>query len=241
MPRDLAISNGRLLVMFDRQYRIRDLYFPHVGKENHGAGHAFRFGIWVEGQFSWMGPEWTPEMRYADSSTVTEVRARNPKLGVELLCNDAVDFFENVLIRRVRVTNLADRPREIRCFFHHDFHIRGNEVGDTAFYSPETEALLHYKEDRYFLINCKANGTVGVHHYACGTKEVAGSEGTWRDAEDGVLGGNPVAQGSVDSTLGVSLMVPPRDTSELYYWMAAATDFREASTINQVVLDKTPE
>jgi glucoamylase len=241
MPRDLAISNGRLLVMFDRHYQIRDIYFPHVGKENHASGHAFRFGVWVGGQFSWMGPEWAPEMRYADSSMVTQVRARNPRLDVELLCNDGVDFSENVLVRRIQVTNLSDRPREIRCFFNHDFHIRGNEVGDTAFYSPEAEALLHYKEDRYFLINCKVNGTVGVQHYACGTKEVGGAEGTWRDAEDGVLGGNPVAQGSVDSTLGVSLMVPARQVSEFHYWMAAARDFREAATINQVVRDKSPE
>jgi glucoamylase len=241
MPRDLPVSNGHLLVMFDRQYRIRDIYFPHVGKENHGTGHPFRFGVWVGGLFSWMGTEWAPEMGYADSSMVTDVRARHPKLAVELHCNDGVDFFENVLIRRIRLTNLADRPREIRCFFHHDFHIRGNEVGDTAFYSPEAEALLHYKEDRYFLINCKVNDTIGVHHYACGTKEVAGAEGTWRDAEDGVLGGNPVAQGSVDSTLGVSLMVPARETAEFHYWMAAARDFREAMTINDVVKDKSPQ
>jgi glucoamylase len=182
MARDLALSNGRLLVMFDREYRIRDIYFPHVGKENHGTGHEFRFGVWVGGQFSWMGKEWAPEMRYGDSSMVTEVRARNAKLGVELLCNDAVDFYENAMIRRLQVTNLADRPREIRCFFHHDFRIRGNDVGDTAFYSPEAEAILHYKEDRYFLMNCQVNDTVGVHHYACGTKDVGGAEGTWRDA-----------------------------------------------------------
>ena len=241
MPRDLAVSNGRLLVMFDRQYRIRDIYFPHVGKENHGTGHAFRFGVWVGGQFSWMGAEWSPELRYGDSSMVTEVRARHLKLGVELLCNDGVDFYENVLIRRVRVTNLAERPREIRCFFHHDFRILGNEVGDTAFYSPEAEALLHYKENRYFLINCKVNGTVGVQHYACGTKDVGNTEGTWRDAEDGALQGNPVAQGSVDSTLGLSLTVPARGTGEFYYWMAAARDFHEVSTINNVVRDKSPE
>jgi glucoamylase len=42
MARDLAISNGRLLVMFDREYRIRDLYFPHGGKENHGPGQTVR-------------------------------------------------------------------------------------------------------------------------------------------------------------------------------------------------------
>jgi glucoamylase len=77
MPRDLAISNGRLLVMFDRQYRIRDLYFPHVGKENHGAGHAFRFGVWVGGQFSWMGLEWTPEMRTSAPAVATRCIPQN--------------------------------------------------------------------------------------------------------------------------------------------------------------------
>ena len=241
MPRDLAVSNGRLLVMFDREYRIRDIYFPHVGKENHGTGHAFRFGVWVGGLFSWMSAEWIPELRYADSSMMTQVTARHAGLGVDLLCNDAVDFAENVLIRRVRIGNLSDRPREIRCFFHHDFRILGNEVGDTAFYSPEAGALLHYKEDRYFLMNCKVNGSVGVQHYACGTKAVGAVEGTWRDAEDGVLSGNPVAQGSVDSTLGVSLMVPARGTGEFHYWMAAARDFREVSTVNDVVRDKSPE
>ncbi|MGN6391336.1 MAG: glycoside hydrolase family 15 protein [Gemmatimonadales bacterium] len=241
MPRDLAVSNGRLLVMFDREYRIRDIYFPHVGKENHGTGHAFRFGVWVGGLFSWMSAEWNPELRYADSSMMTQVTARHAGLGVDLLCNDAVDFAENVLIRRVRIGNLSDRPREIRCFFHHDFRILGNEVGDTAFYSPEAGALLHYKEDRYFLMNCKVNGSVGVQHYACGTKAVGAVEGTWRDAEDGVLSGNPVAQGSVDSTLGVSLMVPARGTGEFHYWMAAARDFREVSTVNDVVRDKSPE
>jgi glucoamylase len=240
MPRDLALSNGRLLVMFDRQYRIRDLYFPHVGKENH-AGHIFRFGVWVDGQFSWMGPEWSPEMRYTDNTMVTQVTARHPGLEVELRCSDGVDFAENVLIRRVEVRNLSDRPREIRCFFHHDFHILGNAVGDTAFYSPEVGALLHYKENRYFLINCKVNGIVGVEHYACGTKEVGTAEGTWRDAEDGVLGGNPVAQGSVDSTLGIPLTLAAGGSGELLYWMAAGHDFHEVSVINSVVKDKSPE
>jgi hypothetical protein len=70
-------------------------------------------------------------MHYADSSMVTDVRARHPKLAVELHCNDGVDFYENVLIRRIHPTNLADRSREIRCFFHHDFYIRGNVVCTT--------------------------------------------------------------------------------------------------------------
>jgi GH15 family glucan-1,4-alpha-glucosidase len=55
-----------------------------------------------------------------------------------------------------------------------------------------------------------------------------------------MLQGNPVAQGSVDSTLGVSLMVPAHETGEFFYWMAAARDFHEVTTIDSVVRDKSP-
>ena len=107
MPRDLPLSNGRLLVMFDREYRIRDIYFPHVGKENHGTGHVFRFGVWVDGQFGWMGADWSPVMHYADSSMMTEVQARSPKLGVEL----AVQRRRGFLGERPHPPRPADQPR----------------------------------------------------------------------------------------------------------------------------------
>ncbi len=240
MPRDLPLSNGTLLVAFDLEYHIRDIYFPHVGMENHAVGHQFRVGVWVDGRFSWLDASWQPQLRYADPTMVADVTATNPDLGVALHFTDAVDFYENVLVRRLRVTNLQAAAREIRVFFHHDFHLKENDVGDTALFSPEVGALLHYKDDRYFLINCAVGGTVGVPHYACGQKEVGGAEGTWRDAEDGVLGGNPIAQGSVDSTAGVGLTVGGGETGELWYWMAAGRDFREVKTIDAVVRDKSP-
>jgi len=240
MPRDLPLSNGTLLVAFDLEYRIRDIYFPHVGMENHAVGHAFRVGVWVDGRFGWMDADWQPALHYADPTMVTDVTAASPSLGVTLQFTDAVDFYENVLVRRIRVTNREAAAREIRVFLHHDFHLKENDVGDTALYSPEVGALLHYKDDRYFLINCLAGETVGVPHYACGQKEVGGAEGTWRDAEDGVLSGNPIAQGSVDSTLGVTLTVGPGATGEFYCWMAAGRDFHEVKTIDAVVRDKSP-
>ncbi len=240
MPRDLPLSNGRLLVNFDRDYQIRDIYFPHVGKENHAVGHPFRMGVWVGGRFAWMGAEWKPSLLYTQDSLATRVTARHEGLGVELRCEDVVDFYENVLLRHVRVTNLAAEAREIRLFFHHDFHVGGTEVGDTALYSPGPKAIVHYKDDRYFLINCSVDGTTGVPSWACGIKEMAGHEGTWRDAEDGVLSGHPIAQGSVDSTIGIPVMVPARGVAELDYWMAAGKNFSEVVVIDEVVRGKTP-
>jgi GH15 family glucan-1,4-alpha-glucosidase len=57
MPRDIPVGNGSLLVNFDDRYQLRDLYWPHVGQENHTDGHPFRFGVWVDGQFRWVSDD----------------------------------------------------------------------------------------------------------------------------------------------------------------------------------------
>ncbi len=46
--RDIPVGNGSLLVTFDDKYQIRDIYFPHVGQENHTEGFPFRFGFWAQ-------------------------------------------------------------------------------------------------------------------------------------------------------------------------------------------------
>ena len=45
MARDIPIGNGNMLVAFDKDYILREFCFPHVGEENHTAGHPFRFGV----------------------------------------------------------------------------------------------------------------------------------------------------------------------------------------------------
>jgi GH15 family glucan-1,4-alpha-glucosidase len=73
MPRDIPVGNGRLLICFDQNYCIRDLYYPHVGQENHIRGHFFRLGVWVENQFSRVGPGWKRDLRYLPDTLVTQV------------------------------------------------------------------------------------------------------------------------------------------------------------------------
>jgi GH15 family glucan-1,4-alpha-glucosidase len=241
MPRDVPVGNGSLLVTFDRHYRLRDLFFPHVGQENHNQDAVCRFGIWVDGQFSWIGPEWQIRLDYEPETLVTHVTAAQPALEVQLECADAVDFYENVYVRRLLVSNLASRPRDVRLFFSHDFNLYSTKVGDTAFYDPGTRSLIHYKANRYLLINCCEPTRCGVELYTCGAKEVRGLEGTWRDAEDGQLAGHPIAQGTVDSTIGVRLALEAHSQAVVYYWIAAGRTYHEVRRANQVVLDKTPE
>jgi glucoamylase len=246
MPRDLPIGNGSLLVNFDQYYRMRDLYWPHVGQENHSTGHAFRFGVWVDGNFRWIEDgTWKRTLQYIDGTLVTDVKLENAELALALTCHDIVDFHENLYLKNVAVFNKADRKREIRLFFAHDFHISGTEVGDTAYYEPQRRAVFHYKGKRWFLINAAkktvdSEWVIGVDQWAAGIKEAQGKEGTWRDAEDGMLSGNAVAQGSVDSVVAIHLAIEPRQEAECWYWIAVGEDFKEVIRINRAVREKTP-
>lgn len=238
MPRDIPVGNGSLLVTFDEFYRIRDIYFPHVGKENHSEGHPFRFGIWIDGVFSWISEDgWKRELRYLNETLVTNVKLTNEKLKVEIISNDTVDGVENIFVRRLQIKNLSDKPREFRIFFHHDFYISETEVGDTAFFDPDTFSIIHYKGNRYFLINTND----GVETFATGRKAFQGQEGTWRDAEDGRLAEGAITEGSVDSTIGKTFVVQPDDTAEMYYWIAAGISYQEVFQLNKYIVERTPK
>jgi glucoamylase len=261
MPRDLPLGNGRLLIAFDQSYQIRDLYWPHVGQENHALGHPFRMGIWVEGLFYWFDDgKWQRALNYRPETLISEVKLEHPELNVRVKFSDMVDFHEDLFIRRMEITNLEARDREIRLFFHHDFHIASNDIGDTAYYEPERRALIHYKDKYWFMMNgAVATGdgepgpgwepsqdaypglVTGIHQWACGLKEIRNLQGTWRDAEDGQLQCGVVAHGSVDSTIGFNLQIRAGQTRSLYYWMAVGSNFESVTTLNRMVRQRGPQ
>jgi len=243
MPRDIPVGNGSLLVNFDDRYQLRDLYWPHVGQENHTEGHPSRFGVWVDGEFRWVGDDgWQRELDYVEDTLVTYVTLHHPDLALRIVCRDAVDFHEDLYLRQIEVHNQTDRERAVRLFFAQDFHISGYEVGDSAYYEPERRAVFHYKGRRWFMINATRQGhPEGVDQWAVGVKEVQGKEGTWRDAEDGSLSGNAVAQGSVDSTVALHLSVPAQGEATGWYWIAVGDCFHDVTRINRAVRQKGPD
>lgn len=227
--RDLPVGNGSLLVNFDDKYQIRDIYFPHVGQENHTEGFPSRFGIWVDGTFSWTSSDdWERRLEYEPDTLVTNVTLMNSNLGVTVVCNDTVASHANLFIRRIWLRNDADKTRDIRIFLHHDFRIYENKVGDTAYYDPATHGIIHYKKHRYFLVSSEPH----FNQFATGRKAFHSNEGTWRDAEDGVLYGNATTEGSVDSTIGISVSPAPHAEAEIYYWIAAGLSYKEVKEMD---------
>ncbi len=232
MPRELLLGNGKLTIALDNQENVRDLFFPLVGLENHLSGHYFRLGIWVDGKFSWLGDGWSVNQSYLPDTLVSRCFARNAGLEIELELNDAVHSLLDVFLRKLRLRNISQREREIRVFFTQDLHIYGLETGDTAMFGPTVNSIIHYKGQRYFLINGVTGQGDAFFQYATGIKEAFGKEGAWRDAEDGVLQGNPIAQGSVDSAISFRLKLPPNSADNIYYWVACGKDLEQVETLD---------
>src|SRR6185295_1668208 len=159
MPRDIPVGNGRLLITFDHQYQIRDLYFPHVGQENHAGAGPCHFGVHADlpgtsqAALAWTThPSWSIRQRYLRDSLTTSVALENAELGLSLYCNDVVDFHRPIMVRRIKVKNLAEHERAVQIVHHQDFNMFGQKMGDTAYYDPDLKSLVHYRGQRYLLV-----------------------------------------------------------------------------------------
>ena len=240
MPRDLPIGNGSMLVAFDSDYRLADFYFPHVGMENHVASR-FRFGVWADDRLEWIeGGDWQKSLHYLRDTIVTDVALESEAMGLKMRCHDAVDPDANVYIRKIVLRNVRSEARTVKLFLHHDFHVYGNAIGDTAMFDPKTKSIIHYKSHRYFLVNASVDGVAGVTEYACGRSGIGGAEGTWRDAESGALSMSAIAQGAVDSTIALTASLESLGSVTLLYWICAGRDYGEVTRLDDAVRSEGP-
>ena len=227
----------------DRFGEVRDMYYPHVGYEDHVRGHyVHRIGIWVDGQISWFSddPEWQISVGCEDKALASNITARHPRLQVEILFRDIVYNEKAIFVRCATITNQSDRTREIKLYFGQQFEIYKAHGGDTAYYDPTSHSLIHYKGRRVFLIAATLDD-VPFDDYATGLDNFQGKEGTHRDAEDGVLSKNPIEHGQVDSIIGLYGTYATGQSRTAYYWVAAAESIVEALELHQYVAKKRPE
>jgi glucoamylase len=248
MPRDIPVGNGRLLVNFDHQYQIRDLYFPHVGQENHAGAGPCRFGVYTDipqknrTQLLWTSdPGWVIRQRYLRDTLTTSVSLDHRDAKLAMYCNDVVDFHRCIFVRKIKIKNLASHDRLVKIIHHQDFNMFGTKVGDTAYFDPELRSIVHYRAKRYLMATFFSSGEQRIDEFATGTSGFHGAEGTWRDAEDGHLQGNPIAQGAVDSTIALHVNVPADGEKTVYLAFIAGESRDELLDLHKWIMKMGPQ
>lgn len=241
MARPIVLSNGELHVGLNKYGLVHDFYYPYVGFENHSAGAKLRHkvGVYVDGQISWLDDEgaWTFKFRYPHTALIGHTLAKNEKLGVVIEFDDCVDAEMSIFMRNIHVVNLADRPREIKLFMHQAFTIGDSRSNtDTAQYLPDSDAILHYRGRRAFIISGRHNNQP-FDQYTIGLFGIENHEGSFKDAEDGLLSQNTVEHGRVDSVIGFTLQIGQHSSERAQYWVSAGMSIREALYIHKQIED----
>lgn len=242
MPKSITLGNGQILVGLDDHGYVRDFYFPYVGLENHlGVRHRHQIGVFVDGALHWLhDSNWHVRIECADETLGSNITAENRSIGISLLFRDVVYNEKDIFVRQVTAKNLFDDLREVKLYFNQQFQISESARGDTAYYDPRCQAVIHYKSRRVFLVNLRV-GEQGFDDYSTGLFAIEGKVGTYIDAEDGVLSKNPIEHGMVDSMIGVTLPLSPKGSTTVHYWLAVGKDLEETEELNSYVLKHGPE
>ncbi len=189
-----------------------------------------------------MDDSWERDLGYRPHSLVTDCHLRHDRLNISLSVADAVDYRSDLWVRQIIVRNPTPHPREVHLYLAADFLIEENDIGDTCYYDPYADAVIHYKRNNYFLLSGQNDAGEGLSGWACGMKGFAalGMEGTWRDCEDGGLSGNQIAQGSVDSAIEVRVRVEPQGTAEAHFWIAVGPTREAVVALQDQLHEETP-
>ncbi len=244
MPKSLALGNGHILICLDKHGYLRDFYFPFVGLENHvGSIYSHKIGVWVDNTFSWLhDKKWTVTLDQTNETMAGNTNAVNSALGLWVNTQDIVYNEKNIFIRKITIHNSSDSKRTIKLFLNQEFQIYGVHFGDTGYFDPIHNVVIHYKGSRVFLINAITDSTQkSFDDYSIGMFKIEGKEGTFKDAEDGVLSKNAIEHGPVDSVMGVTCEINGHESETIYYWISAALSIEEVHELNEYVLKKTPE
>lgn len=241
VARPIVLSNGELHIGLNKYGGVHDLYYPYVGFENHAAGAGLRHkvGIMVDGHLSWTDDDsWNFDFHYPHTALIGHTIARNEALGIMLEFDDTVDAEMSAFIRNIHIINTKDTERSIRLFTYQAFAIGDSRsTTDTAQYLPDSEAILHYRGRRAFVI-AGSTDTGTFDQFSIGLFGDEQHEGSYRDADDGELGGNTVEHGRVDSILRFSLTIPAHSSSRVHYWLAAGMSSREALYIHRQIQEQ---
>ncbi len=231
MGRPVVLSNGQLFVGLNKNGLVHDFYYPYVGLDNLTTTRSERhkIGVWVGGKFSWVGSEgWEMKVDFEENALISSIFMRNSSLGIDLHFQDFIDPAVNAFCRHIKVVNRAEETREVRLFMHQVFQISRAGRADTALYEPDGNYILDYKGRCSLLIYAETSDEQPFDQYAVGIYGIESKEGTFKDAEDGELSGNPVEHGGVDSVIRLTLELGSSQAKVVDYWVVAADSQKEA-------------
>lgn len=241
MPKAYTAGNGNMLVGFDEHARVRDIYYPHIGQENHvGDDLTHRLAVRVGGETYFLSQDFSVQTACSPDTLAGTAVASNDELDLSIRFRDIVYNETDVLVRAVTIDNHLERPREVTMFFCQEFQVGQTRRANTAYYDPRREAIIHYRGKRAFLLNLQ-DEEGSFDDYTTGVFGINGKQGSYQDAYSGSLSKNPIEHGPCDSCLACTRVVGGKGDHTLHYWVAAGNSIQDVFSLDQQVIREGPD
>lgn len=229
MKKEIVLSNGKFFINIDKDLAIRDFYFPYVGMYNHLNSQANSIGVWVGGKFRWIDDSWQKSFDYDENSLVAKLQAISEELQIKLDFTTAIHKYSDILIHKVKVTNLSMEKQDFKVFFYHCFRLNESEIGNTAYYDPKLKGLIHYKGATYIYISSEGL----EYEYTVSKKNH--ETGAWKEIESGKLLKTKIMQGEIDSAWGVKGELLPLESKEFFYYILVGKRYEDIVNLKKKV------
>ena len=145
MAKSIILANGNIFVGLNANGFVSDFFFPFVGVENHVRGETHRMGVWYQHKISWLDDgTWDIEINLEKDTFIGIMKCTNKHTGLKLTITNVVYNEKNIFLRKIEVTSASEYTEEIKLFFHQVFSIYETLQGDTAYYDPVKNALIHF-------------------------------------------------------------------------------------------------
>ncbi len=150
MRRALLTGNGRMFIAIDKDYAIKELYFPLIGQANHIGSGGIRFVIGEKDNFSLIDKsQWRAKECYLKETLCSSVSLSNSDFRVILKCYESVDFACPIFVRRISVRNLADFDRTISIYSCQHFLINEQGLITHKAFDEQRRLAMHYAGWKY--------------------------------------------------------------------------------------------
>jgi GH15 family glucan-1,4-alpha-glucosidase len=228
LARAFVVGNGSVLATGDRSGSLRELYVPSIFPGHQLLRRPARIGLLLDGALRWIDDSFEAKLGEGGDAPVVDLALVSEELEIEVWQETYVDVLLDAIVRRVQVTNRAERTRDLRIVFHHDLALAPGEPRETAQWDTESRALVHRAGRRVALIDLETVDGAGVPLARLASRastEAAGAEAL----PGGVrLEGPGEVSGRCDSLAGAPLPLAPGASGLVTAWIVFASSLREA-------------
>lgn len=230
MPTAIA-GNSKILIGLDQNGTWTELFYPHVGKyQNLRCLYA---GLY-NNKLTWFKDADSKQYYLEGTNVIVNEYRMDGLIAVNSIF---VHPNHDVIVSRYTVKNTTDEHKQVKLYIYENLKLAERAFRDSVVYDDELRAIVHFKEDLYFIFK----GAPNFSSYTCGETEIKGLTGAHVDACDGKLEEHPVSNGSVDACIEFQLSLPPYLVDTVRLLIIASENYAQGKYLLRHVYNRIPE